>query len=568
MKLGRLGCVLGCALSLCGARGYAQTADSIPADSRITRVIVYPDAAFVTRSASVTLKPGSSVVVFASLVPSIDPDSLRVFARGSAAVKLFGAQLKEEQLPEAASARVQELQEKIQKLRDDQQGLQNQRQVLEEEKAILASLKNFSSVELPRELITKTATAKELDELLSVSSSRLKAIYEGQLALETAGRELAKQMDALRRELSQISGASQKATRSIEVALEAAKGGTLELSVSYLVRNASWQPVYDARARFEKADVELAAYGMVRQVTGEDWQEVELLLSTAKPSIGGRMPYIAPWFLKPYQPSAPLRKMSLEAKREKVAAQVAGFAGSESDRMMLDEELAVPAKPQEAEVGYGAVEAKGLSVTYTLPRKASVKSDGSEQKLPIQAQVLQASFEYTSCPRLSPFAYLGSRVRNAKEVQLLAGGVNVFLDDDFVGRSGIDTIGPEEEFDLYLGVDESVKVKREQIEKKVDETLFGNVGSPNKVIRFRYKLSVENYKGRAVKVKLYESMPVSQDERIKVKLGEVSEQPKEKDWENRKGVWKWEFDLAPRGKKEIFYTYTVEYPRGIEVEGL
>jgi uncharacterized protein (TIGR02231 family) len=211
---------------------------------------------------------------------------------------------------------------------------------------------------------------------------------------------------------------------------------------------------------------------------------------------------------------------------------------------------------------------KGVAVVYKLNKKASVKSDGSEHKLAVSVQALAAKFEYSSCPRLVPNAYLGSRVTNAKELQLLAGRVNVFLEGDFTGTSHIGNIGPNEEFDLYLGVDENVKVKREQVEKKVDETLIANIPSPTKKTVFKYKLTVENYKNKKITVKLFEAIPVSQDDRIKVSVNNVSLEPKVKDWKDRKGVWLWEFSLEPKAKQEISYTYIIEHPREMQVEGL
>jgi uncharacterized protein (TIGR02231 family) len=222
----------------------------------------------------------------------------------------------------------------------------------------------------------------------------------------------------------------------------------------------------------------------------------------------------------------------------------------------------------EARVEYAQSEAKGLAVVYKLTHKATIKSDGSEYKLPISSQTLNVDFEYSIYPRASTYAYLGSRVMNSKDLQLLGGRVNVFLDGDFVGSSSIDTIGPGEDFDLYLGVDESVKVKREQIEKKVDDVLIAGIPAPTRKTTFKYKLTVENYKNKKIKVILFEAMPVSQDERIKVNVANASLAPKEKDWKDRKGVWRWELDLEPQAKQEIFYSYSVEHPRDMQVDGL
>ena len=69
-------------------------------------------------------------------------------------------------------------------------------------------------------------------------------------------------------------------------------------------------------------------------------------------------------------------------------------------------------------------------------------------------------------------------------------------------------------------------------------------------------------------MKLFEAMPVSEEKRIVVKINQVSLEPKQKDWQDRKGVWLWEFDLEKGAKQEITYIFTVEHPRDMQVEGL
>jgi len=249
----------------------------------------------------------------------------------------------------------------------------------------------------------------------------------------------------------------------------------------------------------------------------------------------------------------------------KLKAQILGMADM---AMSTEESMPTASLPREAENLYAQASQKGISVVYKLTRKVTIRPDGSDQKVPVAAQVLLSNFEYSAYPKVVPLAYLTSRVTNAKDLQLLSGSVNIFLDGDFVGNSYVQNIAPGEEFDLYLGADESVKVKRELLEKKSDDVLIANIPSPNRKMTYKYKLTAENYKTQAGKLNLFETVPVSQDERIKVKVSQVSQDPQDKDWKDRKGVWRWQLQLAAGGKAEIFYTVVVEFPRDMTVEGL
>ena len=104
--------------------------------------------------------------------------------------------------------------------------------------------------------------------------------------------------------------------------------------------------------------------------------------------------------------------------------------------------------------------------------------------------------------------------------------------------------------------------------EKMDDVLIAGIPAPNRKVTCKNKLLVENYKGRKIRVNLFEAMPISQNERIKAKVIDVSLEPKERDWKDRKGIWRWELTLEPKAKQEIFYTYIVEYPRDMQVGGL
>jgi uncharacterized protein (TIGR02231 family) len=550
-------------LILCGAVSFVYASD-IEAQSAISQVTVYPDSALLTRVATLKLNPGEYKVIFSNIIPEVDENSLRVTASDTSAVKLFGAQLKREYLKEVPSQQIQQLKDQIQKMEDDFRVLENAQQVLSEEKNFLDSLRLFSHDQLPKDLITKVPSAKELDDTFGFLDGKLKGNYSQVLENELKKRDLTDKINAARNQLAEMSGSVQKLKRSITVDIEVEKTSSFDLSISYLVGGAYWEPIYDARAAFDKSEVELVSHGIVRQSTGEDWQDVDMVLSTAKPAIGGRMPYVEPWFIRPYQPR-PAMVMESRMSASKAMVQQVAFNTEALDKGELG---AAAGAPLEEKAKYATVEQKGIAVAYRLPRKATVKCDGSDNKLAISSQILKADFEYSSYPRAILSAYLGSRVTNAPNLQLLGGRVNIFLDGDFVGISSIDNIGPAEQFDLYLGADENVKVKREQVEKKVDETLIAGIPSPTRKTTFRYKLTVENYKSKKIKVKLFEAMPVSEDDRIKVRIDKVSQEPTAKDWKDRKGVWLWELSLEPKAKQEIFYTYTVEHPREMQVEGL
>jgi len=552
-------------LSFLAAGVYAQDKT---AESRINAVTVYNDSAFVSRVAQVKLEAGDNTIVFDNILSQVEENSIRAIA-GDDHVKIMGATLKSQYLTTASAENIRSVEAEITAVGDEIRGLRDEQTALRDEKKYLDSIQLFASGQLPKDLVTKMPSAPELENTLNFLSSKLKQNYKDSAALDIKGRDADKRLTALRQKLDALSGSNNKVKRTITVELQAAKPVTCEVTVSYMAGGASWQPLYDARADVEKSRVELVSYSLIRQATGEKWQDVEMTVSTAKPVTGGRLPYVAPWFLKPVEihmqdKVSILKKRSyMDSMKQAEAFNTASLAGAGADEGV---EYAVA--PAAAPAPLSVVADNGVAVTYKLPKKITIDTDNNENKLAISTQQLTADFTYSSFPRASALAYLGSRVKNAANLQLLAGNMNIFLNGEFVGSSTIDNVGPGEEFDLYLGADENVKVKREQLEKKVDETIIGNILSPTKNTAFKYKIKIENYKSRKIKMKLFEAMPISQDDRIKIKQLKVSPDASQKDWQSRKGIYLWEFELEAGKNKEITFDYTIEHPREMAVEGL
>lgn len=537
--------------------------------SRINQVTIFSGDALIDRVSELKLDSQElTAVIFADIIPDLDDNSIRVSGLGSAQVKILGAKVVTQFLEDAAQVKVKQLQDMIQDIKDEKIKLANVKSVLAEEKNFLDSIRLFSHEQLPKDLVTKMPATKDLEDTLKFLNLKLTDNFSQGVEIDFKTRELNKKEETLNRELIGLFGVAKKQKKSIVVELEVLKPGDLNLTLSYMVRGASWYPLYDARVNFDKSEVELVQQAMAKQSTGDNWEDVQVFLSTAKVNISARMPEVESWFIQPFQP----RRYEAKLAAFKFSNAMSDGAMSQSAGRAVDaeydlREAAVPLA-KKAEYQYAQVQEKGVSVVYQIKKRSQIKSDGSEYKLPISVQLLKSEFEYSCYPRLSNYAYLRSKVINAKELQLLGGRVNIFLDGGFVGASSIDNIGPGEEFDLYLGVDENVKVKRELIEKKVDDILLAGIPSPNRKTSFKYKLSVENYKNKKIKVNIFENIPVSQDEKIRINLGQISLAPKEKEWKDKKGVWRWELELEPKAKQEIFISYSVEHPRNLEVEGL
>ena len=120
---------------------------------------------------------------------------------------------------------------------------------------------------------------------------------------------------------------------------------------------------------------------------------------------------------------------------------------------------------------------------------------------------------------------------------------------------------PNEEFEAQLGVDDRVKVKRDLKERTAGKAFIGNT----KRTGLGYKIKITSHLDWPTKVTVFDQVPVSRHEQIKVKLSEAAPEPTEHSDLN---ILKWELQLPVQGSQEINYAFTVENPREMTVTGI
>ena len=549
--------------------GGMAAAEPIDGPSKITDVTVFPDRALVTRRADVQLPKGLSEVRISPLPGAIEEDSVSAKGEGETQVKLLGAKVVTRQLETAPSPKVRELEEEIKHINDEMRQGQNAKEVNRQQREFLASIQAASVQQIGKDIITKLPSAADISGLLTMIEDGLTSTYQKDVETDVTLRELQEELDKVRRELAQLRGSGGKQETAIVVELEAEREGRFALEVSYRVPGATWQPVYEARANGDGTDVELTAYGMIRQNTGEDWNDVAVSLSTAKPAIGGRMPELEPWWLRKME-IVPLQAAMAERRyRAKSDMQAGGMALNAPAEVDGVSELKKDADKamKRADVAQAVVETKGPAVVLTLARRETVPSDWQPRKSPIAVQTLPATLAYETTPRRSPYAYLRAKTTNTTEIVLLPGPVQVFLDGAFVDTSSINLVGPGETFDLFLGIDERIRVKRKQLKARVDVSLLPGLRGRIKTIDYEYLTTIENFRKTAAVVTVIDQIPVSQHDDIKVE--NVTENPKPAAEDKEKpGVRRWVLSIPAGAKQSITSAYRINIPADLPVEGL
>jgi len=518
-------------------------------DSRISAVTVYTDRAMVTRSAHASLTAGINELVFENLPAGLLDQSLQVSGRGTGDATILDVSARQTYLAATPDPRAKELEGKIEGLQQQDRTLNDRATVLRGQSEIINRLQ--ASAVAPGGKDVDRPKLDDVKTLLTYGQTQLIEIATALQSIDRERGELRDRIDALQRQHNELRGTGARSVKTVMVRVQATAASSLEVSLAYTVGGASWHPSYDARVLTGERAVQLGYFGNVRQNTGEDWTNVALTLSTARPSLGGSAPLLGVWGLDVWQPE--VYALSLPA------VQSDKDSGYRKSRMTLS---AAAPEMRVADVAQATVESGTTSATFKIAVPATIPSDNSSQKVLVTAARLNAITDYATTPKLQATAFLSARVINTTDYPFLGGAMSVFLDGTFVATSSLRTTMPKEDFELALGADEGISIEHKRVNRFTEQT--GLISSGLR-ITYEYLITVQNNKRTEERVVVTDQIPVSRNEKIVVKVLT----PTVKDLKpTDEGALKWTLTLKPGEKREIPIKFTVDHPAELKVDGL
>jgi uncharacterized protein (TIGR02231 family) len=520
----------------------------------VTAVVVYPDRARVTRTGKVTLQPGSQRLEITELPLALDPDSVRASARGTARARLLGVDVQRRFYAETPTERVRELEQQIEALQDQMKTLDAQVVVLEEERKAVQGLAGATRV-FARGLANGKTTPADQMALYDVLRKRIEEANAAQQRLAVERRGWERQLQKAQKELSQLSNTRGRERHTVVIEVEMLEAGDFTIELTCIITPAGWTPLYDLRlseAR-EQPTLEVGYLAQVRQSTGEDWMNVALTLSTARPALAKTLPELDPWYIEPRPPS-PMPPPMPRAPRMAAAAPMMmakAITGAEPEGALMMDQV-------EAEVMMATVESAGAAVTYSVPAAVTLPADGAPHKVTVAMFPLTPTLDYVTAPKLVEAVYRRAKVANASPYTLLPGDADLFAGDEFIGATKLELVAPGGEIELYVGADDRVKVERELKRREVDKKLLGD----RRRMRYGYEIRLENLLTTPAKLTLHDQIPVARREEIKVRLESADPSPTE---QTELNLLRWELTLAPKEKRVVRFDFSIEFPRAMDV---
>lgn len=516
--------------------------------TKVQKATIYRDTARITRTASVDLEAGRTILEIGGLPADLELYSVKTRAFGVPGAKLEGFSSKLVFLEKVSDMEIRELAAAVDQLSQQIQAQQSRIAAvnarIEHLDNLLKETRSFA-FGLTNQKIT---IAQHIETINSISTEREKALSE-KSELQLALIDLQNQFAAKKKELDQLNSQQKMTACQIDLPVILPEAGALSVELSYLQPGCSWELAYDFSLQDGKLDILYTA--SVTQESGENWQDVALELSTSVPRGYSELPELNPWYLQKYSPPAPRLPASPGRKELFMKSDVLSSAAA-----MPEEMLSMDAGYDEAEVNN-----LGAATRFKLTQKVNLPSQPSPSRFTISNIKLDVEEDRFTIPRLSEEVFRRVKLTNTSDLVFLEGSAALYADEAYVGTIAIPFIPQGGEYQLNFGTDERVEVKREIIR----QTASGKFLQDKRVKSYGYQITISNPTEETLSVVVQDQIPVSQHEEIKVRLDKAEPNPDKKDDLNR---MTWKLSLPPKTKKLIQFQFVIEAPADMEIRGL
>ncbi len=523
---------------------------------QVTDVTVFPDRARVSCLGSTQIEPAVDTLLFDELPLGLETESVRVSGSGDVPVRIISVDVVRQHYERSPSPKIASLEMEIESATEELGATDDEIAAWQAEADSLNGLRNATD-EYAKGLSRGRMSIEDQNELMTYMRARDREIRKEQRALGVERRALLRRIEKLERELAELRSAQPRLRYRVRVNVAVEGEGQFHPALTYVVGNARWQALYDLRLVDEEEgpSLEITASAQVSQQTGQDWNDIRVKVSTARPALNQRIPELDPWYIDVYTPPIP-RSADAPQRLEKAQQMVFAQSARESGAMMDQSAGAV-----EAQIAEATVQSESAIVSYAIEGACTIPSDGSPRNFVLSRFFPPVVLIYLCVPKHTDAVFRQATVTNTNEAPLLSGAANLFVNDEFIGKTRIDYTPAEGELELLLGVEERIEVSRELARRSVDKKFLKD----HRVVNYGYEIKIKNLLSEPTNVELREQLPISRHEEIQVKLDDVKPAPSE---QTELNILKWKLEIDPGTETIVRYSYFVQHPRSMRIIGM
>lgn len=542
------------------SQAQLEQKDEIIVNSQIEEVVVFLRGAQIFREGTASIPKGKSTLILDGLSPSLLQESFQF--KTDKEVLILDIQLESSRQvwpPEALRAESEAKDLKYQTLENALLLVREEIEILQIEKE---KLKNH-------QILTNINTAQTSTEQgYDFVHQKFLDITRKLQALGDQDRKINNEKNTLNKDFQElIKNRGFKKQRSLvryAVQIDSERATSLNLKFSYTVNNAQWIPSYDIKTQDVESPLEIVYKAKILQNTSIDWEDVNLTVSTANPTINNNRPIMNPWYVDFNEINEwAYTQQQFNNRRNSYGdynSALEGRQGPQGAEIPAEYDQSGKMKAQNVEAqNVVNIQQNNINLSFELDFKHSIPADNKYHSIPLKEESIEAEYIYHTVPKLNYNSYLLAEVKDFEKLNLLAGQANLYAEGTYVGTTNINPKMLSETLLLSLGIDEQVSIKRYPLETDGEKKFLA--GKQTKVKK--YEILVKNNKSKTIQIEVMDQIPLSNNEEIEIEFIEA----KGAEFNAEYGRILWKLDLKPGEIKKLQFSFSIKHPKNKKVSG-
>jgi len=375
--------------------------------SKIDKVTVFLSSAQVFRSGTLSINAGTYELIFEGVSPLINESSIQVNGTGNYTILDVKHRIKpvlptENVIPVKITKDIKILEDSLTAINFEIDDYTSQSDVLKFEKRLIESNKMLTggSDTIPEIKEGFTYIRAQLMDI----NKKLLEINKAVLKLNTKKNKMEVRLNSLKSYNSQVNPVKvEEPKNQVVITVFSTATTTGRLEISYLVSDAGWSTSYDIRAEGNDKPLKLVQKANIYQNSGENWNDVNLTLSTITPNMNNIKPYLPAEYLSYYvyrnTYNGNLSKNKCEQSRSVMSETATGATMDKEDYL-----------PAQTAANFMQTVQTMTNVEYSIPLIYSIPSDGESHVVAIQNLNLKTEYIYYLTPKIDKQAFLVAKI--------------------------------------------------------------------------------------------------------------------------------------------------------------
>jgi uncharacterized protein (TIGR02231 family) len=528
-------------------------------NTRIDKVIVYKTGVQITEVSKSNLSKGEQLLTITNLSETIDKESVRVKGIGNG--KIINIMVEFNSKKEYKKEEYKKLSDSIEKIEKEMKKKGKELERLNEQITKYKNMENLFYTDWSKAYAFGEVDLHTFSNFNEKINDYIVSKIELVQVIEDKNKELLKELQVLRNKISKL-GPIEEVHNFYEITIDlnVLKEGEFNIEISYTIKQAYWIPFYDVSLSEQNARLIMMAH--IFNNTGIDWNNVQIEISTAslkpimliKPN-----PMILQEYVPIYYKGGGRTKYDGFTGGSLPAPVTTGdtLGGALKKVDMGPETGKMPEEPKtEIKTTYAEVSENIGVQLFKISNRIDIPSDKNPHPVNLTIQELETKKKYYWSSIMPENVIIQDTLING-DLLLLAGNCKIYYAEEFIGETVIPVIAPKERFKLGTRVSYDFRIEKKLIDRSKDKkSIKGRLKN-----NYEYKIIIRNLNNVSEDLTLYDRIPHSSSENIKIEFESINPEPDKKEL----GILKWRTNMKGIQEKVIQYKYSIEYKQGINI---